>query len=298
MSKLILTPQNDYVVIDLETTGLSYNYEKIIELGAIKYKNNIEVARFNTLINPQMEISEFIEELTGITNEMVADKPTIETEISKFVDFIGDNLILGHYVRFDINFINKAYNDYFSKTIENDYTDTLSLSRRVLPDLKNHKLKTLKEYYDINTEAHRAIEDCLSTNSIYSKLKEKIKENPKSIEKLKLKTYDLTELKSKVDDIDENNYFFNQNICITGKLDNFTKTEAMQILVNLGAIPQNNVTLKTDVLITGNQAYQENLYGEKSRKFKKAMELKLKGQEISILDEQTFLSMLSENLQS
>ncbi len=102
----LLESLENYVVVDIETTGYSPDFDEIIELGALKIENNIVIAQFQTLIKPEeMIISEFITEKTGITNEMVKDAPSLYDVLGKYVNFIGDNIVIGHNVNFDINFL-------------------------------------------------------------------------------------------------------------------------------------------------------------------------------------------------
>ena len=102
--KSLIDIPNNYVVFDIETTGLDPEFDEIIEIGAVKIKDGIKIDTFNSLIKPEYEIDEFITELTGITNEMVENAPSIDEVLPKFMDFIKDYIIIGHNVNFDINF--------------------------------------------------------------------------------------------------------------------------------------------------------------------------------------------------
>ena len=103
--KSLLQIVDDYVVIDLETTGLDPEYESIIEIAAMRVNGNAVVDSLSSLINPGYEIDEFITDLTGITNEMLASAPPIEDYLPEFLEFIKDSVLVGHNVNFDINFI-------------------------------------------------------------------------------------------------------------------------------------------------------------------------------------------------
>ncbi len=131
-----------FVVFDLETTGFSNTNDKITEIGAIKIENFKVVDRFSELINPQKDISYKIQELTGITNDMVKDKPTIEEILPKFIEFIGDSVLVAHNAEFDMGFINEKCRQ---ENIEfnNKSVDTLTLARVLLPDLKRHRLNVV-----------------------------------------------------------------------------------------------------------------------------------------------------------
>ena len=112
---LIINDPNDkelsqsFVVFDIETTGFSNVNDKITEIGAVKIENFKVVDRFSELINPQKDISYKIQELTGITNDMVRDKPTIEEILPKFMEFVGDSVLVAHNAAFDVGFIKKNF---------------------------------------------------------------------------------------------------------------------------------------------------------------------------------------------
>ena len=141
--KSLIDIPNNYVVFDIETTGLDPEFDEIIEIGAVKIKDGIKIDTFNSLIKPEYEIDEFITELTGITNGMVENAPSIDEVLPKFMDFIRDYIIIGHNVNFDINFIYVNLEELNIPPITNDFVDTLRISRRLIPELKHHKLSDL-----------------------------------------------------------------------------------------------------------------------------------------------------------
>lgn len=97
----------DFTVVDIETTGLVTDYDEIIELSALRVRNNIVSDSYSVLVKPKYEIDDFITELTGITNEMLVHERSIEEVILDFYNFIGSDILLGHNLGFDIKFINK-----------------------------------------------------------------------------------------------------------------------------------------------------------------------------------------------
>lgn len=159
---------NNYVVFDIETTGLKASEDKIIEIGALKYENNILVDKFSYLINPKVKLPEIIKGITGITDEILIDKPTIEEVLPKFIDFVGDYAVIGHNVYFDISFINYNAKILGLKLISGEVIDTLKLARIKFKDTKNHKLQTLKEYLNLDFDSHRAVDDCFTCNEVYN----------------------------------------------------------------------------------------------------------------------------------
>mgnify|MGYP001205238009 FL=1 len=164
----------DFTVIDLETTGRGTDYREITEMSAIRYRNYKPVASFSVLVKPQSPILPFVENLTGITDEMLKDKPNVSEVIEDFVSFVGDDVIVGHNVNFDFNLVYDAYLASENKIMHNDYMDTLNLSRILNEDASSHKLEHLCQYYAIDREVgHRGLEDCKQTGELYIKMSKK-----------------------------------------------------------------------------------------------------------------------------
>ena len=166
----------DYTVFDLETTDKIITYAKIIELAAIKVRDGKIIDSFETLVNPRMPIPAAATMVNGITNEMVVDAPHLEDVIDSFIEFIGDDILIGHNITtYDTNLL---YDELYSLRgikLTNDYIDTLYLSQRGIDrsSIDDYKLQTLCCYFDINTDhAHRALADCIMTHECYQKLKE------------------------------------------------------------------------------------------------------------------------------
>lgn len=109
--KKLLFPSN-YIVFDIETTGLNPKQDEIIEIGAVKIVNHQVVDTFSELIRPNQKISSFITQLTGITNEMVQEAKDIETVLAEFLLFINDQILIGHNVQFDLSFIRFNFEHY------------------------------------------------------------------------------------------------------------------------------------------------------------------------------------------
>lgn len=160
-----------YVVFDLETTGLNYKQDEIIEIAAVKY-NGEEITTFNQLVKPISIVPENITKLTGITNEMLQDAASIETVLPEFLQFIGKCKLVGHNIKtFDILFLNQACQNLGLPTVKNKTVDTLTLARKKLSGLANYKLSTICEYYGIDTSgAHRALEDCYMCGECYARM--------------------------------------------------------------------------------------------------------------------------------
>ena len=296
----------DFCVLDLETTGLDPSFDEIIEVGIIKVRNNEIVDTYNSLIQPKLYrylddegneiefyIDDFIVELTGITNEMLKDAPLLKNVFKDIENFIGDDIIVGHNINFDINFLYDFARENGFKEVTNDYWDSMKLARRILRDLKHHRLRDLAEFFDLNYEEHRALNDCETTFNIMQLLKSYADKN--NIDYLTLPhiyNADMKNIKCTVENIDVNNYFYGKHICFTGKLEEFERKDAAQICVNLGAICDNSVTKKTNVLVLGNFDYNATVK-DKSSKLKKAEKLILKGQDLLIMNESLFLDTIN-----
>ena len=187
-----------YVVFDLETTGFSNRNDAITEIGAIKVENGEIVDEFSQLINPERPIPEKIQKLTGITNEMVVDKPKISEVLPKFLDFCKDSILVAHNSDFDTGFVReKSYEN--NLLYDFDAIDTVILSRLLMPDLKNHKLNTIAKELNVSLENHhRAVDDATATAQIFlnfiSKLKAMNIENFNEINE-KIKSIDTSKIR-------------------------------------------------------------------------------------------------------
>lgn len=293
---------SDYIVFDIETTGLDSSYDEVIEIGAIKVKNNKTVSKFNSLVKPKNEIDEYITELTGITNEMVKDAPTIEEVLPDFMDYIGNDILIGHNVNFDINFI---YDNLYRNKLDvltNDFIDTMRISRKLLPELPHHRLIDLAKYFKIDsTNNHRSLKDCEITMNVYENLKEialqkydNVDEFKNAFKKHKKEGLRAKDIVSTNTDFDVDNLFYDKYVAITGTLEKMQRKEAMQIIVDLGGHCEDNVTKKTNYLILGNNDYNPILRGKKSSKLIKAETLKLEGKDIEIISENVFYDIIAD----
>ncbi|MBC5623942.1 PolC-type DNA polymerase III [Clostridium sp. NSJ-49] len=165
-----------YVVFDLETTGFSPKNDSIIEIGAVKIKNGVIIDNFSEFVNPRRAIPYKITELTGITEDMVRDAQSIHDVLPRFIDFIGDSVVVAHNASFDCSFIAKNCNDMgleFSPTV----VDTVQVCRFLYPELKSVKLNIVAKYLGVKLESHhRAVDDAKATADILLECIKKIKE--------------------------------------------------------------------------------------------------------------------------
>lgn len=288
---------DNYCVLDLETTGLSPNYDSIIEIGIIKVKENKIVDKYNSLINPEFLINEYITSITGITNEMLKGKPKIIDLKKEVLNFIGNDVLVGHNISFDVSFLQKGFNE----ELKNEYIDTLQFCRKLFKELSHHRLTDMSNYLEISRNEHRSMSDCLCTKELYDCIKEKMKNNGLEINDIfakknySSKNIDIHAIKPDNIEIDEDNFFYNKHCVFTGKLEKMIRKDAMQLVVNVGGILDNSVTKKTNYLILGNNDYCSSIKDGKSSKHKKAEKYKLEGQDIEIIDEDTFYNLFNLN---
>lgn len=160
----------DYTVIDLEMTGLSVKSDYIIEIGAVKVRDGIVVDTLSTLVNPKCHIPQKVQELTGITDEIVENAADMDESVDKLLKFIGDDVIVGQNVIFDYSFL-KQWAVNKKRSLKLNAYDTLKLARRCLPAEQPKKLESLCEYFEIERKnAHRALDDALETKQVFDRL--------------------------------------------------------------------------------------------------------------------------------
>lgn len=164
--------ETDYVVLDFETTGAKCPPCRVTEIGAYRVEKGKITDEFHTLINPETPIPVFITQLTGISDAMVKNSPKFREIASDFLSFLGDAVLVAHNAPFDVRFLNyeigKVFDGY---RVANPHLCTVQLSRRLVPNIENHKLNTVAEYFSVNLENHhRASHDAHATAKIFVNL--------------------------------------------------------------------------------------------------------------------------------
>lgn len=165
------------VVIDFETTGLSPGYgDRAIEVGAVLVSDNRIVDRFQSLMNPGMRVSSFIEGYTGITNQMLSTAPTISDVMGRLTSFIDQHHLVAHNASFDARFLDEELKR-IHLTRTNAFACSMLTSRRLYPDAPNHRLETLVTYKKLKTDGvhHRALADAEMTAHLWLRMIEDIK---------------------------------------------------------------------------------------------------------------------------
>lgn len=165
----------EYVVFDIETTGLDTDNDRIIEIGAVRVKDGEVIGIFDKLINPGIEISDFITNINGISNEMVENEDYPGVVLSEFNRFMyGVEFLVGHNAyRFDYPFLQSEFKRNFIKHEKLYVKDTVFISRSKVKRLRSYSLKNLTEHFGIvNQTAHRALSDVYATYELFEKLNE------------------------------------------------------------------------------------------------------------------------------
>lgn len=296
--KSIVALPCDYVVIDLETTGRNPHQDEIMEIAAIKYRDNKEVARYSQLVKTVKPVSGFVFMLTGISSKMTAQKPTIDQVIGDFAEFVGDDILIGHNIAaFDSVFLQEAYEKHLGKPLENACVDTMRLAKKLFPGLESYSLGVVAEHLGLSYhEAHRGLADSETTNACYQSIRSTALSNGT------LETFcDLFKKKSSADMIKEitatasaptDHQLYGKNIVFTGSM-LLTRAEAMQLAADCGAVLQKGVTTKTDYLIVGVQDLDRVGTDGMSLKEEKAARFNETGKaNIQIITENDFLKMV------
>lgn len=314
--KSIISFPSDYCVVHITTTGYSPAWDYILEICAIRYKDGVEIDRFQSLVQPPAYddgsyVDSYVEALTGITDAMLADAPTVAEILPRFLDFVGNAIILGYYASYAMNFLYDACVKHLDRKLPNDYVDVLRLARKICPDLPHHRLKDMDAYYSIgHWHSNQTINDCEVIEQVYRKLIAdgiaKFGSEDGIIKEFKRRNryhrgdrpytpgVKAADIIGDEDKAQPDCPIYQRHCCITGKLEFYTRKEAMQLIADLGGINDDNVTKATNFLILGNNDYCTTIKDDKSSKQKKAEAARLKGQDIEIMPESVFYDMIAE----
>lgn len=302
-------PYFNYMVIDIETTGLNPKNNDIIQISAIRYMNDKPTKTFNYYVKLKNdEITPKIYSLTRISKEDLKDGLNIDDALIKFESFYKSNMkpaLIGHNIDFDINFLIAKGLNIPEITIE----DTMLMSKQAQNDLKlpNNKLETLKDFYNINNKSHNALDDVKTTAIVYQKLRDAGYQSKKITTKSNKskKAYAYYKQSENVNSSEKGRNILNNSansvktlndktFAITGNLFELSRSDAKKIIENKGGIFKNGMSSKVNYLVVGIE--DKNVVGEdgKSNKLRKAEELINKGNKIKILNEKEFLNLLEE----
>lgn len=173
-----LYPKFSFTAVDVETTGLDSIRDNIIEIAAVKFKNNKSGKRFQSFINIGKPLPGFIKSLTQISDKDLLNAPPQKMVLTDFLEFVGDDILCFHNAIFDRNFINSALEESALPKLTNKFYDTLEIAKIFTPHLKSHSLSKLCEHFQIkNRDTHRAEGDAKATGKVFLKLTEFICNN-------------------------------------------------------------------------------------------------------------------------
>ncbi len=161
----------EFVAYDLETTGINPDTDHVVEIGAVKFRDEEPIGSFCMLINPGCPIPIGASQVNGISDEMVRGQPPIQDVLSPFADFCGDLVLVAHNARFDFKFLYNAVKRHKAKAPTGPSLDTFALAKRVVPGLPNYRLDTLTRFYNLpSTRFHRAEEDAEYCGMIFNRI--------------------------------------------------------------------------------------------------------------------------------
>lgn len=289
----------DYTVIDLETTGLDPKWDDIIEVCAFRVRDGEIESVYTSLVNPGFDISGFITNLTGISNEMLSGAPSINTVLPAFRQFIGDDVVVGHNVNFDVNFVYDHSQRLDLSPFSNAFVDTMRIARRLCPELTHHRLKDLVKHYQLAADVkHRAQADVELTNSCYCAMRLQIESDAELQARLssvsKYRWVRADDLQAQTDNFDPVSTIYGMTFAFTGTLERMIRKDAMQAVLNCGGLCTDGVNKNTNYLVLGNNDYVKSIKDGKSSKQQKAEKMKLDGHDIEIITEDVFYDMLRE----
>lgn len=194
----ILEIKKHFFAFDVETTGLYHETDRIVEIGAVEFIDGVAVNTFNSLLNPHISIGASATQVNHITNEMISKAPNEEIVIKKFVDFLGEAIkckvvIIAHNAKFDMSFLRDTL-VRMGYDADISYIDTLSLSRKYVKGLSDHKQPTVAEHFGIvMDQAHRAASDALTCGKVFLSITECMKQQAQ-VQPKQANTYEVPSL--------------------------------------------------------------------------------------------------------
>ncbi|MCI8445113.1 MAG: PolC-type DNA polymerase III [Bacilli bacterium] len=256
--------ENTYVVFDFETTGFNAGGgDQIIEIGAVKIHKGEIIDRFDELIDPHRKLPAKITEITNITDEMLKGKPDEETVVKQFIEWYQDLPMVAHNAKFDVSFLEMAYQKYQLGTFTNPVIDTLELSRTMDNNFARHSLSALVKRYNVpwdETAHHRADYDAEGTALVFHKMLQKL--NDRNFETMN----DLSKLVSR-DEIHKYGRTFHVNLLVKNKvgLKNLFKIVSMantKYLYKTPRILRSEIEAHREGILVGSGCYESEVFIE------------------------------------
>ena len=283
---------SDYTMLDIETTGLNPYRDHVTELGAVKVRANKVVDEFSQLVvYPRSNhVPSFITKLNGITEDLLLEKgkPVKEAMIA-FRTFIGDDIVVGYNVNFDLNFLYDLARKFHLPELSNNYVDVLRLARVYYPQQHNRLLDCIQRAGIAQVEQHHGLADSLDTKKVYDDFRQHF--TPELLQEAqgKLKNIDLLQDELEVWELGFRNPINNKKIAFAPEVE-INGTEAAQMVNNMNGVAQTGVKADTDYLIMSDNGF----FSKSNPETLKAKEFNHAGSKIKRLSESYFLNMLDE----
>ena len=287
VDKRTMLKTQDYYVLDVETTGLSRESDRIIELAWIHISGGEEIDSYSTLINPETSIGAIASRITGIENKDVAQAPTYNDIREDVREELLESTVVGHNVSFDLAFICQLIGEAEG---EIHYIDTLPLAREASPNLPNYKLDTLCEELSLDaTSEHRALQDVKATKELFDRCVLEL--NRRDQEEKARRKKEREQKKQALQEQYGDSPLFNVSFVYTGRFS--MPREAMESLaLSVGAVKRENVSSVTDFLVVGDTSDLPDW--ALGRKLRKAEAIEQQGGRIKRIDEAEYLRLINQ----
>lgn len=288
-SERTLLMLQDFVVLDVETTGLNHVTDKIVEIAVITVQDGAAISHFSTLVNPERYIPAEASAINHIFDADVKDAPTYDEIAGKVAELVCGKTVIGHNVIFDLHFVQQLLSP-LGVTAEIIFADTCSLSRLLLPELPNHKLETVTRHLGISDgQSHRALQDTRETMELFFWCQQEMeRRNAEVAEKRKQER-----LAKKQEYIDRYSAspLFQKNFVFTGEF-SIPRQAMIANLEAAGGLPRTQVNSHTDYLVVGDVS---KLPGwALDRKLNAAKAIAEKNGRVQLIAEHEFFAMVSE----
>lgn len=280
----------DYTLIDIETTGLSPYKDRVTELGAIKVREGEIVDQYTNLVvyEKSNKVPAFITKLNGITEEMIETEGIpVDQATNEFREFIGDDIIIGYNVNFDLNFVYDLVKKYCQTELNNDYVDVLRLARAYYPRQRNRLIDNMQRAGIAQVEQHRGLDDSIDTKKVYDDFKQHFTDDLLKKAQSMVKNIDLTKDALPSWQLGFRNPVAEKKIAFSGNL-KMNQADAAKMINNLGGSYQENLDDTTNYLVMD----QTSFFDTNNEAWKKAQDLNQSGSEIKKISEEFFLNML------
>ena len=283
---------SDYTMLDIETTGLNPYRDHVTELGAVKVRANKVVDEFSQLVvYPRSNhVPSFITKLNGITEDLLLEKgKPVKEAMTAFRTFIGDDIVIGYNVNFDLNFLYDLARKFHLPELSNNYVDVLRLARVYYPQQHNRLLDCIQRAGIAQVEQHHGLADSLDTKKVYDDFRQHF--TPELLQEAqgKLKNIDLLQDELEVWELGFRNPVNNKKIAFAPEVE-INGTEAAQMVNNMNGVAQTGVKADTDYLIMSDNGF----FSKSNPETLKAKEFNHAGSKIKRLSESYFLNMLDE----